>query len=300
MKKQTIYLFLFAFCFLFSCSDESFDAGTEKEVWVDFAVTTSIPQDIVTYAGSGEGGLSNVDPAIHSLRYILEIWTKESMPRLAYRAYQIVGNDFATTSISFSARLLALEYDFVFWADFTDKDNPYEDRYYQTNNGQPDPIGTADQGLREITRIGDYTSNEARAAYYAKEEVDLSQKNKIEEVHLISPFGKIRFFTDAATPPAYASLVYKDPFPTSFNALTGVVSLGPPFFGEEINEPKMESITIEGTTYTCLLAFDYIFAMNNQIVDCTLTTYDAGQSILKSREIENIPVARNKITTITL
>jgi len=174
-----------------------------------------------------------------------------------------------------------------------------EDLYYQTNNGQPDPIGTADQGLREIIRIGDYTSNEARAAYYATEEVDLSQKNKIEEVHLISPFGKIRFFTDATTPPAYASLVYEDLFPSHFDALTGVVSFDPPFFSEEINETKMESITIEGTTYTCLLAFDYIF-MNNQRVNCTLNTYDAGQSIIKSREIENIPVARNKITTITL
>ncbi|KAA6321088.1 hypothetical protein EZS27_029221, partial [termite gut metagenome] len=28
--------------------------------------------------------------------------------------------DFATTSVTFSARLLAMEYDFVFWADFVD------------------------------------------------------------------------------------------------------------------------------------------------------------------------------------
>jgi hypothetical protein len=306
MKKQTIYLFFAVLGFLFSCADENFDAGTAVGEEVDFTITASVPQDIVTYAGSGEGGISNVDPATYRLRYILEVRTKEANPQLAYRAYQIVEKDFATTSVSFSARLLALKYDFVFWADFTKKENPSKDLFYQTNNGDPDPNGSNDPGLCAIAIKGvpaDYCiSNEARDAYYGAEEVDLSQSSAIKSIQLKRPFGKIRFVaTENLThKPDSVYLTYETTFPTAFDALKNEVlsSASVPFtVGDTI---KTGNVEIENVMYNnaYLLASDYIFVVDNQTVTCTITTTYPGPDEKSVKKIANIPVVRNKITTI--
>jgi hypothetical protein len=250
MNKQFNWLLALVLVFMFSCSDDAFDDKQKNNEMVDFTVTTSIPIGIKTYA-SDNGGATNVDEGLYDLRYILEAWTKDG--RLAYRGYKIVEDNFAVTSVNFTARLLAMEYDFVFWADFvnngTEKSEASDaDLYYTTNEGEDESdIKDNPQGYAGLTAIKIKTdinpyhiSNDARDAYYAKVSVDLSTTGQIDNVTLKRPFGKYRIIaTD--TPPdgflvmnpnkaiiKYTEVVNSAPgtitLPGGFNALTGGVT----------------------------------------------------------------------------
>ncbi|KAA6343830.1 hypothetical protein EZS27_008495 [termite gut metagenome] len=247
MNKNAVWLLAFVCAFLFSCSSDDFDAGNQKDGMVDFTISTSIPQGIKTYAtsdpNSGNGGATNVKD--HALRYILEVWTKEDSPRLAYRDYQIVKGDFANEGVTFSARLLALEYYFVFWADFvatstTDANAASADLYYKTNNGETvDEIKANSRSYSGLTAIEiipeNYgVSNDARDAFYAMKVFNLrTHKNAIESVTLTRPFGKYRLVaTDApedylTEKPVKALITYTGAsvtLPGGFDALHGEVT----------------------------------------------------------------------------
>jgi hypothetical protein len=331
MNKQFKWLLTLVLVFMFSCSDDFSDEKQKNEGMVDFTVKTSIPTGIKTYA-SDNGGAANVDPASYDLRYILEVWTKETTPRLAYRGYKIVPDNFASTTVTFSARLLALQYDFVFWADFvnegtTETSAASADKYYKTNNNETtddikdDP--TLYPGLTAIeikTDLDAYgISNEARDAYYATKEVDLRTQSQIESVTLTRPFGKYRIIaTDV--PDGFLSASAKSAkitytaalgssgavsLPGKFNALSGEVDSSP---ATRVNVPS-GFLTAIGTTETVvagditygkalLLGFDYVFADVAQTVAFDVNVYSETTQIIATREISNISIVRNKLTTI--
>ncbi|MDR3236261.1 MAG: right-handed parallel beta-helix repeat-containing protein [Prevotellaceae bacterium] len=321
---------------MFSCSREDTVATGLNEGLVDFTVSTAIPQSIKTYA-SHNGGATNVDEGTYDLRYILEVWTKETTPRLAYRGYKIVPDNFRDSKVTFSARLLAMQYDFVFWADFVDEGTTEAaaataDKYYKTNGGESADDIKSDPalypGLTAIEIKGAYgISNDARDAFYQKvENVDLTATTQIGNVTLTRPFGKYRLIaTD--TPDGYlsvtdniksAKITYtaaagsSSPIslPSKFNALTGEAdgtirtNVATAFLNAAIT---IEDATVKDTTYeqALILGFDYIFATDPNVAQQTvafnvdLYSDATGSSrIGATREISNIPIVENKLTTI--
>jgi len=332
MNKQFKWLLTPVLVFMFSCSDDFSDEKQKNEGMVDFTVKTSIPTGIKTYA-SDNGGAANIDPASYDLRYIFEVWTKETTPRLAYRGYKIVPDNFASTTVTFSARLLALQYDFVFWADFVNEGQT-KDLYYATSatTGANEDVVESDvynvgAGLTAIEMIGVYgISNDARDAYYAKKKVDLRSTNQIDNVTLTRPFGKYRIIaTDV--PDGFLSASAKSAkitytaalgssgavsLPGKFNALSGKVDSSP---ATRVNVPS-GFLTAIGTTETVVagdvtydkalvLGFDYVFADVAQTVAFevnvyseTTNVYSETTQIIATREISNISIVRNKLTTI--
>ncbi|KAA6300642.1 MAG: hypothetical protein EZS26_003203 [Candidatus Ordinivivax streblomastigis] len=316
MNKNAVWLLAFVCTFLFSCSSDDFDAGNQKDGMVDFTISTSIPQGITTYA-SGDGGVTNVKN--HDLRYILEVWTQEEPPRLAYRDYRIVPAKpasevgFVKTEVEFSARLLAMKYDFVFWADFV-KEIKLEsgetlqeaaagaDFYYKTNNGESKEVIKSGnyKGLTDIkmniTSSEYYISNDARDAFYATKTVDLRTENAIGPVTLTRPFGKYRLVAIDNSDdiwggePMKAQINYtgtsfnydaKVKLPGGFNALDGTVNTD-----EEIaidvtnsdlfsNDITQECVLVGDNPYpnAYVLGFDYVFAALSQTISFDVITY---------------------------
>jgi parallel beta-helix repeat protein len=315
MNKYFIGLLATALIFLASCTNDEFNSGNRRDGLVDFTIKTSIPQGIKTYA-SENGGATNVIENQYDLRYILEVWTKEATPRLAFRDYKTVSADFTSTSVTFSARLLALDYDFVFWADFVNEGTNV-DLYYKTNNGSTDPQikadPTIDPGLRAIEMLSSpayNVSNDARDAFYAVKNIDLTTTDASEDITLYRPFGKYRLVATDAADGYLADAVmktkisYKHKLPYKFNALTGEVDAA------TINIPDnlltsvgiKETITAGGNTYNdaLILGFDYIFASAAQTVSFEVTSFKdaAASEQIGLREIPNIPIRENKLTTI--
>ncbi|MDR1809999.1 MAG: leucine-rich repeat domain-containing protein [Prevotella sp.] len=260
--KTTV--FAAAILALFSCSQDEQFGGSETGKKVSFQISTAIPAGLRTYASSNGGGATNVDAGNYDLRYILEVWTKETPARLAYRGYNIVADNFDSTGVTFNLNLLALEYDFVFWADFVEErvaGDTYgvslsedksawtaardADLWYKTSDGktweeiEEDP--TADAGLKAITLLDgagavatEYPAinDEARDAYTAALSIDLRTSDNSKTVTLYRPFGKFRLVTTDKVDgflngsfPDNAVLTYTNAsLPSGFNALDGSVS----------------------------------------------------------------------------
>ncbi|MDR3236263.1 MAG: hypothetical protein LBT48_05985 [Prevotellaceae bacterium] len=323
MMKQIYWLLATVLILSVSCSKDDFSAKQENEGLVNFSFTTAIPQGINTYAyASHEGGAKNVDENSYDLRYILEVWTKDG--RLAYRDYQIVPENFATASVTFTANLLAMEYDFVFWADFVDNGTT-ADLYYKTNDGKSDDDikndPTCDKGLTDIQlRQGAgapayEVSDEARDAFYAVAAVNLSAATVRENtITLKRPFGKFRLIsTDVTGGSAIHAKKSKiqytgaATFPAGFNALTGVVNTAAAvaidLSSALLSGVTPEDVVVNGITYSDaqILAVDYIFAAPSQpTLSFNVSVYsdDAATVKISEREISNVPIEANKLTTI--
>ncbi|MDR1809998.1 MAG: hypothetical protein LBR34_06320 [Prevotella sp.] len=261
--KKISFIFAAAIA-LFSCSQDEQFGSPETGKYVNLQVTTSIPADLKTYATSTlqshKGGATNVDTTAYDLRYILEVWTKETPARLAYRGYYIVNGHFTSTNATFNLRLLTLDYDFVFWADFIEEQSitgevrgngdatnwtaiQAADLFYTTNNDSTEAAITADPtidpGLTAIAlkdKDNEYPdiNNDVRDAYYKTVNVDLTSGAPVNlSVTLKRPFGKFRVIALdavdgylASTFPGYAALEYTGPsvnLPAGFNAQTGTV-----------------------------------------------------------------------------
>jgi hypothetical protein len=326
VKKINWLLIAVMTVLMFSCAKDDI-APIDTNGMVEFTVSTAIPQTITTYA-SHNGGATNVDADKFNLRYILEVWTKETPRRLAYRAYKIVNDNFTTQGVTFSARLLAMEYDFVFWADFVDEDVTEADAadadyWYKTNDGETeDDIKanpTAYPGLKGIelnfTMTGGYAiSAETRDAFYAVRYVDLRTTNVLGSVNLYRPFGKFRLVSLDAVDGYLNGITIEQSklqytgtttFPAGFNALTGEVNTAVTVdlsaaFSSDV---ATENAEVGGQTYTDarILAFDYIFAAPAQTASFNISVYDdhyATNQIGETKAISNIPIVANKLTTI--
>lgn len=272
---------------------------------VEFTVTAGIAGDITTYAPveafSHQGGAVNVDPSEYDLRYILEVYTKDAEPVRVYRKAVIVPDNFTTTDVTISTRLVAKKYDFVFWADFV-KEGSTDDLYYNT-----DPLTTISytDGVGIETLAMDEVD-----AYCHVEEVDLSRNQNIQGITLLRPFGKIRLIAtdkltdgvDQAEYPAEANVDFGNvEVPASFNALTGLaldknISLGA-HTGKTVNEDAL----VAGKDYpdAWMLGYYYIFASDgNTSYAMDVTCYDQNGNEIGVRNLSQIPVQKNKLTTV--
>ena len=285
---------------------------------VDFTISTSIQQGSLSTRASQshKGGATNVNPANYDLRYIMEVWTRGTTPQLAYRGYRIVTDNFATTDVTFAVRLLAQEYDFVFWADFVPvplnalplpQDAPRGDHFYTTSNG-----------LTNIEMRAIAISNDARDAYFAYVRgVDLSTISHVSGVTLTRPFGKLRLIAtevpDGRLTVDNVTICYALGAPTTyiprtFNALTGETGndyLPLAQLTQLTSTASPENAVVGGVIHNnaMVLAFDYIFAPHPQtqaqqtIISFSATAINNGQKAAQ-RDLSNIPIVRNKLTTI--
>ena len=309
MKKILLpILALGGLMFASSCQMDEPDAGTLTGE-VDFSITAGIPAGITTYspddgkAFSHLGGINNVT-GNYVLRFILEVYDGDAV---AYEEIKYL-DDFSNPNVTFNPRLLAKEYDFVFWADFVEKPSDGAtpaDLYYNTTNGLTS-ISYMDEVSAEVL------TTDLVDAYYAMKEVDLTQSSQSVQVTLNRPFGKIRLL---ATDKGIANKVPETPvsvkldfgsakFPSSFNALTGDVTGEFVVNAVTTSSVKEDAQSVDGTTKyegAYLLGYIYAFASTPQAaypIDVTVYSDADATSQIGYRELTNIPVSANKLTTV--
>lgn len=315
MKKILLsFLALGGLLFASSCQMNEPDAGTLTGE-VDFSITAGIPSGITTYAPGDEqgafshlGGINNVTGGDYVLRFILEVYDGEAV---AYEETQYLEN-FSTPQVTFNPRLLAKEYDFVFWADFVKKPSAEgstpTDLYYSTANL------SSIEYTEAVKNDPTVLTTDLVDAYYAKEEVNLTQSSQSLQVTLQRPFGKIRLLaTDNpqnlgdpdSNIPTSATIAFTDAeVPTTFNARTGkasdddlTLSISDYIFtAKEETDPVVTGHTDLESAY--LLGQTYFFeSPSSTAYDMTVTVRNGGTQI-GYRELTNIPVSANKLTTV--
>ena len=245
---------------LTSCSNEMTPDQPIREGMVDVVMTTSMPQELQSYGvSSAEGGLKNLEDKGYSVRYIMEVYPKGSttkVQRMIKYVPMSEGGSYRTTS--FETRLLASEYNFVFFADIVRQVNayPYNDpnpypglnkpyyanRYFFSNTDEssdvlirPTDVNTAVAGdLQTICASIAATDTfqnpylEMYDAYSCSEAVDLRIEPTTQSFTLKRPFAKLRLITTDAdkllTTPDWSKSrvdITVSDIPTGFNALTG-------------------------------------------------------------------------------
>ncbi len=250
---------------LTSCSQEDMPDTPNREGMVDVVMTTSMPQELQSYGvNSAEGGLKNLEDKGYSVRYIMEIYPKGSttkVQRMIKYVPMSEGGSYRTTS--FETRLLASEYNFVFFADIVRQVNayPYNDanpypglttpyyanRYFFSNTDEssdvlirPTDVNTAVAGdLQTICASKAATDTfqnpylEMYDAYSCTEAVDLRTEPTTQSFTLKRPFAKLRLITTDAdkllTTPDWSKSrvdITVSDIPTGFNALSGASIAG--------------------------------------------------------------------------
>ena len=316
MKKILLpILALGGLLFASSCQMDEPDAGTLTGE-VDFSITAGIPSGITTYSPTvGEafshlGGINNVTDD-YVLRFILEVYDGDAV---AYTETKYL-EDFSSPEVTFNPRLLAKEYDFVFWADFVAKPSEGStptDLYYST---------TANLSSIEYTQIVNANptvlTTDLADAYTAKKVIDLSKSSKNESIFLQRPFGKIRLLaTDAPQNqvaddlkvPTSATIAFTDAtVPATFNALTGEASDEPTLSVTEytFTAVKETNPVVTGHSdlaqegkFAYLLGQTYFFESPSSTAYKMTVTVKNGNEQIGYRELTNIPVSANKLTTV--
>ena len=245
---------------LTSCSNEMTPDQPIREGMVDVVMSTSLPKGLQTYGvNSAEGGLKNLEDKGYSVRYIMEVYPKGSttkVQRMIKYVPMSEGGSYRTTS--FETRLLASEYNFVFFADIVRKVNSYPynepsrypgltapyyaNRYFFSNTDEnsdvlirPTDVDSAVEGdLQTICASIAATDTfqnpylEMYDAYSCSEAVDLRIEPTTQSFTLKRPFAKLRLITTDAdkllTTPDWSKSrvdITVSDIPTGFNALAG-------------------------------------------------------------------------------
>ena len=220
---------------LTSCSNEMTPDQPIREGMVDVVMTTSLPQALQSYAASSEeSGLANLEGQDLQVRYIMEVYNKTTstepvVRKICYKPL-VSGGDYKTAS--FQTRLVAAQYNFVFWADIVREVNTmennsvdmsavglskpfYGNRYFLSNKENPEdgePVlvhatkaDTYSAGtLQEISAnvqadasVGHITG-EMYDGYTANEVIDLRSEVTNKSILLKRPFAKLRVITTDA------------------------------------------------------------------------------------------------------
>ena len=320
MKKILLpILALGGLLFASSCQMDEPDAGTLTGE-VDFTITAGIPGSINTYspedgeAFSHLGGANNVNSDEYDLRYILKVYDDET---LAYEEIQTVKSDFTGEKVNFSARLLAKKYTFVLWADFV-KEGTKNDLYYNTQDLTM--VSYTSTVTDDFNMRAKYLSSDAIDAYTAYQEINLSESSQNVNISLKRPFGKIRLLAtdapdnnDANTQiPNKVSIKFAEDtwVPSTYNAKIGQVSEGNSILIEQYSFDAIREVQPQVTGHdelaeednsAYLLGQTYIFASESiPSYKMTVTTYSDEylNAQIGYRELTNIPVSANKLTTI--
>lgn len=251
---------------LTSCSNEMTPDQPMRRGNVDITMTTSLPQELQSYATtSAEGGLKNLEGVEGlAVRYIMEIYPKGSetaVQRMITYKNLTADGDYRTAS--FSTRLLAAEYNFVFWADIVKEASsiPYNQQlegltapfygnsYFFSNKSasgealevlyRPTDVNVSEKGDLKIVKASSVgasvkpVSSEMYDGYTCTEAVDLRVESTTHSFTLKRPFAKLRVIStdeakDLIVAPDWEKSLLKigtdNTIPNQFNALTGVAT----------------------------------------------------------------------------
>ncbi|MCM1093721.1 MAG: hypothetical protein NC421_07180 [Lachnospiraceae bacterium] len=225
--KSKIFLSVFAtiasITMLSSCANDDLSPINDREGEVEVTMTTSLQGELTTYGtSSADGGLKNLAGKGLSVRYIMEVYPKGSDTHVVRMInYKKIESDpESARSTTFETRLMAAEYNFVFYADIVRSislsggipeglSTPcYGNRYFFSNTDetsdvliQPDHNKDAVNGsLKSIRATNNadpyynHTSTEQYDIYTCKENVDLRQESS-RSFTLKRPFAKLRIIT---------------------------------------------------------------------------------------------------------
>lgn len=233
MKKILFLIAAAAMIVLPSCSNEDSPLSPTREGEVDVVMTTSLPQDLQSYAASSEeSGLANLEGQDLQVRYIMEVYNKTTstepvVRKICYKPL-VSGGDYKTAS--FQTRLVAAQYNFVFWADIVKKVETkdldagtsinyegltapfYANRYFISNTDEGSDILVhatssdtyAPGSLQEISaaNLGNnglaHLTGEMYDGYTANEVIDLRSEPAGKSITLKRPFAKLRVITTDA------------------------------------------------------------------------------------------------------
>ena len=313
---------------LTSCSQDDMPDTPNREGMVEVVMTTSMPQELQSYGvSSAEGGLKNLEDKGYSVRYIMEVYPKGSttkVQRMIKYVPMSEGGSYRTTS--FETRLLASEYNFVFFADIVRKVNayPYNDpnpypglttpyyanRYFFSNTDEssdvlirPTDVNTAVAGdLQTICASKAATDTfqnpylEMYDAYSCTKAVDLRTESTTQSFTLKRPFAKLRLITtDAdqllATPDWSKSRVdiSVSDIPTGINALTGkTITTGVNgYWNSGIQALNSDVYTAEAGNDKTISVFYLPVPANSQNLTFTISVKDnSGNYLTRSLKLE--------------
>lgn len=271
MKKKlfffaTLLVAVVAAVGLTSCSQDDMPDTPTREGMVDVVMTTSMPQELQSYGvNSAEGGLKNLEGVEGlAVRYIMEIYPKGSETAVQRMiTYKNLTSDGDYRTASFSTRLLAAEYNFVFWADIVRESNTipynqtlegletpiYGNSYFYSNKNlsgealealyRPTDVNVSEKGdLKTIHSSGvgaavSPVSSEMYDGYTCAKEVDLRVEPTTHSFTLKRPFAKLRVVaTDKADElimnpdwdKSFLKILPDCNIPNRFNALTGTAT----------------------------------------------------------------------------
>lgn len=324
---------------LTSCSQEDMPDTPTREGMVDVVMTTSLPQALQSYAASSaESGLANLEGQDLQVRYIMEVYnkttsTKPVVRKICYKPL-VSGGDYKTAS--FQTRLVAAQYNFVFWADIVKKvetkdldygsisyeglSTPfYANRYFISNIDESSDILVhatssdtyAAGSLQEISaaNLGDnglaHLTGEMYDGYTANEVIDLRSEPTGKSITLKRPFAKLRVITTDADvlkeqgidpSTINMSLLYGTTIPSTYNALTKASS------GiANLNALYKNNAIYDDETDPKVKTVGVMYCLIPASVDnMELSLGVKGSSIYDaiSINVENVPLVANKLTTI--
>lgn len=290
MKKYLSLMLIGAIVAFASCTNDT-DHTRPNADEVVFELNAGL--NPATRADLIGGGITNVS-GDYSVRFILEIYN--SGDALVKRIVNL--EELSAPSTTFSERLMAGEYRFAVWADFTNEGSE-DDLVYKTTDG-----------LQAVSINDDYSTSAAvggrtlRDAYCGVTDVDLSASGASVGMTLSRPFGRIEVIStdmeeviDITGAPIGEAQVTYVTIPAAYNVLSGDivsgVTLTAPMF-------RMDFDTAY-TTGDALVSYDYIFAPKEgqEGVSFTVEAYDADAAKIAERRLIGIPVEKNKITRVT-
>lgn len=324
---------------LTSCSNEMTPDQPIREGMVDVVMTTSLPQALQSYAASSEeSGLANLEGQDLQVRYIMEVYNKTTstepvVRKICYKPL-VSGGDYKTAS--FLTRLVAAQYNFVFWADIVKKvetkdldygsisyeglSTPfYANRYFISNIDESSDILVhatssdtyAAGNLQEISaaNLGDnglaHLTGEMYDGYTANEVIDLRSEPTGKSITLKRPFAKLRVITTDADvlkeqgidpSTINMSLLYGTTIPSTYNALTKASS------GiANLNALYKNNAIYDDETDPKVKTVGVMYCLIPASVDnMELSLGVKGSSIYDaiSINVENVPLVANKLTTI--
>lgn len=287
--KKNLFFGLMALAGLFtSCSQDDTDASPTADS-NQVSMSIGMLADFVKTRASAPATF----PAGHTLRCILEVWTKDGSTRRV-RQEQLVTAGAANITFSFELADQG-DYKAVLWADYiasgaTASGDHYPDEYYKTDNAD---------GLKKVTIItAAYTyTDQLREAFAvvvpftkgatAKNDLTATLVRPLTKVTIAEKntemIGKCKDMTATYT------------VPSEFNAFSEEVS---PSATHNINYTATSmdgtDITINGNTCKILFS-DYVFtAADATLGGIKLTFTGKGSITMNDRDIPaNIPLKRN-------
>lgn len=276
-----------------SCNkDELSSSSSGKEVTV--TLSTQLPSPTTkTRAVSEE--IADI-PGFH-LRYVLEVWTKETAPKL-YKREVIAANE--QNQAQFKISLLnGREFDILLWADYA-REGYTVDLHYNTGS---------ESGLKAVTRSNptsntpyvdeekDYTLAPTRDAFFAHTTVTASA-DVTENITLKRAVSQLNIYTTdfADVPEGYK--------PTNTQVIISSASsfnvLGENSFGSADWKTTV-AINPTATTGKNKVFTGYYFtsAKGKNIVNFDANFRDASGSVIVTYNMSNIPIQQNYRTNIT-